>query len=50
MRFDFRAVSPLFVDRPFNVEGAAGDAGGSMRLWVRGPEGNLAMTAEAEFE
>jgi 3-methylfumaryl-CoA hydratase len=50
VRFDFRAVSPLFVDRPFHIEGSDGDAVGVMRLWAKGPEGNLAMTAEAEFQ
>ncbi|QCJ01157.1 MaoC family dehydratase N-terminal domain-containing protein [Agrobacterium larrymoorei] len=50
VRFDFRAVSPLFVDRAFHIEGSDGDAVGLMRLWVKGPEGNLAMTAEAEFQ
>ncbi|CAN7717072.1 FAS1-like dehydratase domain-containing protein [Neorhizobium tomejilense] len=50
VRFDFRAVSPLFVDRPFCVEGLEGDAPRVLRLWAKGPAGNLAMTAEAEFE
>jgi 3-methylfumaryl-CoA hydratase len=49
-RFDFRAVSPLFVDRAFQVEGEYSDAEGSTRFWAKGPEGNLAMTAEAWFE
>lgn len=50
VRLDFRAVSPLFVDKPFHLEAAHGGAEGQMRLWARGPGGGLAMTAEAEFE
>lgn len=49
-RFDFRAVSPLFVDRSFSVEGAESDGIGALRFWARGPDDNLAMTAEAWFE
>ncbi|CAN7702582.1 acyl-CoA dehydrogenase [Neorhizobium sp. LjRoot104] len=49
-RFDFRAVSPLFVDRCFSIEGAESNGGGALRFWARGPGGNLAMTAEAWFE
>ncbi|MFK3780133.1 acyl-CoA dehydrogenase [Agrobacterium sp. NPDC089420] len=48
-RFDFRAVSPLFVNRPFHVEATESDAAGVMRLWAKGPGNNLAMTAEAGF-
>lgn len=47
-RFDFRAVSPLFVDSPFVIE--AGEAEGGLRLWAKNSTGALAMTAEAEFE
>ncbi len=50
VRFDFRAVSPLFVDRPFHIEAADGDGAGTLKLWARGPEGNLAMSAEAELQ
>ncbi|TWF58807.1 FAS1-like dehydratase domain-containing protein [Neorhizobium alkalisoli] len=47
-RFDFRAVSPLFVDSPFMIEAA--EAEGGLRLWAKNATGALAMTAEAEFE
>lgn len=47
--FDFRAVSPLFVDHPFFLEAAKGEAGKDLDLWARGPEGQLAMRAEATF-
>src|SRR5690606_13059529 len=47
-RFDFRGVSPLFVNRPFRLEGKqAGD--GTLLLWARGPNGELAMSATAGF-
>lgn len=46
-RFAFRGVSPLFVDRPFRLEAAP--EGDALRLWARGPEGELAMQAEASF-
>ncbi|MFT7391842.1 MAG: 3-methylfumaryl-CoA hydratase [Paracoccaceae bacterium] len=45
--FNFRAASPVFHDQPFEVCGAPGADGA--RLWVRGPEGRLAMRAEARF-
>lgn len=47
-RFDFRAVSPLFVDSLFVIE--AVEADGGLRLWAKNAVGALAMTAEAEFE
>jgi 3-methylfumaryl-CoA hydratase len=47
-RFEFRGVSPLFVDRAFRLEGRdAGD--GTLSLWARGPDGELAMSASAAF-
>lgn len=47
-RFDFRGVSPLFVSRAFRLEGKeAGD--GTLALWARGPDGELAMSATAAF-
>lgn len=46
-RFEFRAVAPLFVDRPFRIEAAESTEG--LSLWARGPEGELAMRAEARF-
>lgn len=46
-RFAFRGVSPLFVDRPFHLEASADGEG--LLLWARGPDGELAMRAEAAF-
>lgn len=46
-QFEFRGVSPLFVDRPFTLEGVSGEPG--MALWARGPDGELAMSATATF-
>jgi 3-methylfumaryl-CoA hydratase len=48
-RFDFRGVSPLFVERPFSLEGRTA-ADGSLELWARGPQGELAMSATAAFD
>jgi 3-methylfumaryl-CoA hydratase len=47
-RFDFRGVTPLFVDRAFQLEGARADDD-SLSLWARGPDGELAMSAVATF-
>jgi 3-methylfumaryl-CoA hydratase len=47
-RFDFRGITPLFVDRPFQLEGRQG-SDGKLTLWARGPDGELAMSATAEF-
>ncbi|MDM0065481.1 MaoC family dehydratase N-terminal domain-containing protein [Variovorax sp. J31P207] len=47
--FEFRGVSPLFVDRAFRLEGQA-LADGSLALWARGPDGELAMSATAAFD
>jgi 3-methylfumaryl-CoA hydratase len=46
--FDFRGVSPLFVGREFRLEGREADDG-SIALWARGPDGELAMSATAVF-
>jgi 3-methylfumaryl-CoA hydratase len=46
-RFAFRGLSPLFADRPFRL-GAMPDGEGLL-LWAAGPEGGLAMRAEAAF-
>ncbi|MBB4303237.1 3-methylfumaryl-CoA hydratase [Rhodobium orientis] len=46
--FSFRGMAPLFVDRPFRLEASTGDAG-SLDVWARGPDGELAMKAEASF-
>lgn len=46
--FDFRGVSPLFVDRAFRLEGRQ-ESDGSLALWARGPDGELAMAATATW-
>jgi 3-methylfumaryl-CoA hydratase len=48
-RFDFRGVSPLFVSRAFQLEGRPAEDG-TLAVWARGPEGELAMSATAAFE
>lgn len=47
--FAFRAMAPLFVDRPFRLEAAPSVKDNVLSLWVCGPEGELAMQAEATF-
>jgi len=44
-RFDFRAVAPLFDFE--EAELCARKDGDLVKLWVRGPDGRLCMTAEA---
>ena len=46
--FDFRGVTPLFVGRAFQLEGRRSEDG-TLALWARGPEGELAMSATASF-
>ena len=45
-RFEFRGVSPLFVSRAFRIEGHTQEDG-TLALWARGPDGELAMSATA---
>ena len=47
-RFDFRGVTPLFVQRPFKLEGRQLEDG-TLAVWARGPDGELAMSATAAF-
>jgi 3-methylfumaryl-CoA hydratase len=49
VRFDFRGVSPLFVDRAFQLEGRTAEDG-TLALWIRGPDGELAMSATAALQ
>ncbi|MCS6878084.1 MAG: MaoC family dehydratase N-terminal domain-containing protein [Geminicoccaceae bacterium] len=42
-RFDFRATAPLFADEELTVHGDPETANGTVRLWVTGPRGELAM-------
>jgi 3-methylfumaryl-CoA hydratase len=46
--FEFRGVTPLFVNRSFQLEGSRVDDG-TLALWARGPSGELAMSATATF-
>ena len=48
-RFSFRALAPVFDTAPFSLSGAPNADGRSASVWVRGPEGGLAMRAEAYF-
>jgi 3-methylfumaryl-CoA hydratase len=47
-QFEFRGVTPLFAGRPFSLEGRP-SRDGALELWARGPDGELAMSATAEF-
>lgn len=48
-RFEFRALSPVFVDAPFTVCGAPDEEDGRVALWVTGPAGARAMQGEVEL-
>ena len=48
-RFDYRAISPLFVGTPFTVNGSLSPDGRTLRLWTAGAAGQLAMEASAEI-
>lgn len=48
-QFEFRGVSPLFVDRGFRIEGQS-LPDGKLALWARGPDGELSMSASAAFD
>jgi len=45
--FSFRGMAPLFVDRAFRLEAMPGETAESLSLWARGPDGELAMKADA---
>lgn len=45
VRFDYRAVSPLFAGAAFAVCGREGENG--IELWIEGPQGQLATHASA---
>jgi 3-methylfumaryl-CoA hydratase len=47
-RFDFRGVTPLFIGRAFRLEGRQVEDG-TLAVWARGPDGELAMSATAAF-
>lgn len=48
-RFSFRAQRPLLCDTPFAVEGARPGDDGAVALWSRTRDGDLTMSATAEF-
>ena len=45
--FSFRGMSPLLDTAPFTIHRTASEDGAS--LWAAGPDGGLAMTAEAIY-
>jgi len=45
--FEFRARRPVFDLRPFDVCGALSEDGREARLWIRDPDGMLAMEGRA---
>lgn len=45
--FSFRALSPVFADRPLTVGGRPTESGTSVALWVANDTGTLAMEGEA---
>jgi 3-methylfumaryl-CoA hydratase len=46
--FSFRAVSPLYDDQPFRVEGRIDE--NDAQMWALNPEGSLAMQASATLD
>ena len=48
-RFEFRGIHPLFLGASFRLEAARGDDG-ALKVWARGPQGELAMQATALFD
>ncbi len=47
--FEFRGLRPVFDLAPFDLHGQPDPDGRSVRLWVRDPQGMLAMEAKAGF-
>ena len=48
-QFNFKAVSPLFHNQKFTVNGIPRDNGKTADLWAANSDGGLAMQAEVEF-
>ncbi|WP_373087777.1 MaoC family dehydratase N-terminal domain-containing protein [Sneathiella sp.] len=46
--FNFRNYNPIFDTRPFTITGKA-DSEDRCTVWVKGPDGELAVSATAEF-
>ncbi len=49
VRFEFRALSPIFDTAPFTVAGRPENAEGSAEVWVADPEGLIAMRGRVVF-
>ncbi|HUI17951.1 MAG TPA: MaoC family dehydratase N-terminal domain-containing protein [Alphaproteobacteria bacterium] len=49
-RFTFRALAPVFDTAPFTLSGVPDKDGRRALVWVKGPDGGLAMRAEAYFK
>lgn len=45
--FNFRGANPLYVGRPFTLQGQLDPATDTINTWARGPEGELSMQAVA---
>jgi 3-methylfumaryl-CoA hydratase len=48
-RFAFRALSPVFADRPLTIGGRRAADGNSAKLWIADHSGALAMDGDAVF-
>lgn len=48
-QFSFRGMAPLFVGGEIQLQAVPGDSPDLLTLWARGPNGELAMQAEAVF-
>lgn len=47
-RFEYRATSPMYVDRETGIYGKLDEGGQEMRLWVV-QDGKVGMTAVAQL-
>ena len=47
--FHYRAVSPLIAGEPFTISATPSPDGDSAEVWAAGPDGALAMSADASF-
>ena len=49
-RFSFRALAPVFDTAPFTVSGGPEGDGSQAQVWIKRPDGGLAMRAQASFK
>ncbi|HYB56371.1 MAG TPA: MaoC family dehydratase N-terminal domain-containing protein [Alphaproteobacteria bacterium] len=49
-RFTFRALAPVFDTAPFTVSGGPDGNGSQAQVWIKRPDGGLAMRAQASFK